>query len=87
MTDDQQRASADVVIASDGIGSKAQQIVNGGKVEAKSSGTGMFRASCPAALAFADSLVMETFGLKEGQKSVAQIWLGYDILSPSIRVN
>jgi hypothetical protein len=52
LTDDQQRASADVIVASDGIGSKAQQIINGGKVEAKSSGTGMFRESCPAALAF-----------------------------------
>jgi len=46
LTYDQQHASADVILASDGVGSKAQQIVNGGKVEAKSSGTGMFRASC-----------------------------------------
>jgi 2-polyprenyl-6-methoxyphenol hydroxylase-like FAD-dependent oxidoreductase len=76
LTDDQQRASADVIIASDGIGSKAQQIVNGGRVEAKSSGTGMFRASVSSNVAFADPLVMETFGLNEGQNSVAQVWLG-----------
>lgn len=38
LTDDEQTASADVIVASDGIGSKSQRVVNGGHIEAKGSG-------------------------------------------------
>lgn len=76
LTDDQQRASADVIIAADGIGSKAQQIINEGKAEARSSGTGMYRASCPTALALSDPVAVKAFGLKPEQKAVAQVWMG-----------
>jgi 2-polyprenyl-6-methoxyphenol hydroxylase-like FAD-dependent oxidoreductase len=76
LTDDGQRASADVIIASDGIGSKAQSIVNGGKVEAKRSGTSMYRASCPPEFAMSDPDVLETFGLTEKQEAIVQVWMG-----------
>lgn len=76
LTDDQERASADLIIASDGIGSKSQIVVNGGKLDAKKSGTAMFRATCPSAMAFHDPVVVETFGLQPGQESIVQIWLG-----------
>lgn len=65
--DDGEREAADIIVAADGIGSKAQIIVNGGKVEAKRSGTFMYRASCPPELAMADPLVVEAFGIRENQ--------------------
>jgi 2-polyprenyl-6-methoxyphenol hydroxylase-like FAD-dependent oxidoreductase len=76
LTDDQQLASADVVVASDGIGSKSQYIVNKGNVETKRSGTAMYRAALPSAIAFADPVVVETFGLQEGQDAIVQVWMG-----------
>lgn len=75
-TEDGGVEAADLIVASDGIGSKAQGIVNGGKVEAKKSGTSMYRASCPPELAMVDPLVKEQFGLKEGQEAIVQVWMG-----------
>ncbi|RDW58500.1 hypothetical protein BP5796_12430 [Coleophoma crateriformis] len=72
LTDDQQRASADVIIAADGIGSKSQQIINNGQVEAMLSGTAMYRAVCPSTLAVADQAVAKAFGLQAGEDSHAQ---------------
>ncbi|RDW57041.1 hypothetical protein BP6252_13913 [Coleophoma cylindrospora] len=76
ITDDQQRASADVIIAADGIGSKSQQIINNGQVEAMLSGTAMYRAVCPSKLAVADQAVVKAFSLQPGEESHAQVWLG-----------
>lgn len=76
LTDDQQRASADLIIAADGIGSKSQRNIDGGNVEAMFSGTSMYRAVCPSMLATTDLAVTETFGLQEGEESHAQVWLG-----------
>jgi len=76
VTDQGERYEADLVIASDGLGSHSQEIVLGGQGKGKPSGRSIFRAAIPLETAMADPLVAEYFSLQDGKSPIMQGWLG-----------
>ncbi|KAF2767167.1 FAD/NAD(P)-binding domain-containing protein [Teratosphaeria nubilosa] len=73
-----EKAEADRIIAADGLGSKSQSLVLGGKSKGRSSGRSIFRAAWPLEMAMADPVVKEVFGLRDGKYPLMQGWLGPD---------
>ncbi|CAJ2503414.1 Uu.00g108080.m01.CDS01 [Anthostomella pinea] len=71
--DDGTRFKADLVVAADGIGSKANELM-GGEVRARSSGRAMWRAVMPVECLNADPEVKKFFGLKDGTDPVVRTW-------------
>jgi len=63
VTSDGDRTEADIVIAADGIGSKAQSLVMGEQVRGMYSGHSVFRTAYPSEFAFQDPIVRENFHL------------------------
>ncbi|TKX24398.1 FAD-binding domain-containing protein 16 [Elsinoe australis] len=74
-TDAGERFEADVVIAADGVGSKAQKLT-GGQVRAKSSGRAMWRAAFPISYLDQNPEVKEFFTMVEGKHPIVRTWLG-----------
>ena len=78
VTDNGDRYEADIVIAADGVGSKAQKIV-GGQVRAISSGRAMWRAAFPFEVLDKDPELKTHFGMygpNEDEPTV-KTYLGY----------
>jgi 2-polyprenyl-6-methoxyphenol hydroxylase-like FAD-dependent oxidoreductase len=63
VTADGERTEADIIIAADGIGSRAQNLIMGEQVRGMYSGHSIFRAAFPIKVAFKDPLVKEHFKL------------------------
>ncbi|KAF4611337.1 hypothetical protein G7Y89_g15676 [Cudoniella acicularis] len=83
---DGEKMEADVVLAADGVGSKAWKIVGGGeKVKATSCGYAIYRTAYPVKLALEDPLVRERWGggLRgsegEGGRPIFEFWVGPDL--------
>ncbi|GAB7360423.1 hypothetical protein MBLNU230_g8379t1 [Neophaeotheca triangularis] len=66
---------ADVVIASDGVGSKSQKIV-GGEVRARSSGRAMWRAVFPREHLDKYEDTKEFFAMKDGEEPIVRTFFG-----------
>ncbi|KAG8625896.1 hypothetical protein KVT40_006297 [Elsinoe batatas] len=75
VTDAGERFEADVVIAADGVGSKAQKLT-GGQVRAKSSGRAMWRAAFPISYLDQNPKVKDFFCMVNGDKPVVRTFLG-----------
>lgn len=71
--EDGTRIEAQLVVAADGIGSKANKLV-GGEVRARSSGRAMWRAVMPIECLEADPEVRDFFSLKEGVDPIVRTW-------------
>lgn len=69
------KLKAELVVAADGIGSKATGLM-GGEVRARSSGRAMWRAMMPAECLDADPQVKEFFELKDGVDPIVRTWFG-----------
>lgn len=67
------KIEAEIVIAADGIGSKANKLV-GGEVRARSSGRAMWRAVMPVETLNADPEVKEFFNLKDGKNPIVRTY-------------
>jgi 2-polyprenyl-6-methoxyphenol hydroxylase-like FAD-dependent oxidoreductase len=67
VTSDGERTEADIVIAADGIGSKAQTLIMGEQVRGMYSGHSVFRTAYPIEIAFQDPIVRENFHLIDGR--------------------
>lgn len=77
--DNGEKIKADIVVAADGVGTKSHPLVTGKKVEAKSSGSSIYRTAFPVELAIADAEIAERFKILENGKSVNEIWVGPDM--------
>ena len=64
-----------LVVAADGIGSKADKLV-GGEVRARSSGRAMCRAVTPVLCLAADLEVKEAYSLKDGVDPIVRTYFG-----------
>lgn len=71
--EDGTKIKAQLVVAADGIGSKANTLV-GGEVRARSSGRAMWRAVMPVESLEADPEVKEFFALKDGVDPIVRTW-------------
>lgn len=72
--DNGEKIQADVIVAADGVGTKSYDLVAGRKIEAKSSGSSIFRTAYPVELALADVEIAGRFKMLENGKSVNEIW-------------
>jgi 2-polyprenyl-6-methoxyphenol hydroxylase-like FAD-dependent oxidoreductase len=64
---------ASLVVAADGIGSKANKLV-GGEVRARSSGRAMWRAVMPVSCLESDPEVKEAYSLKDGVDPIVRTY-------------
>lgn len=71
--EDGRKLEADLVVAADGIGSKANKLV-GGEIRARSSGRAMWRAVMPIKCLDADPAVKKFFGLKDGVDPIVRTY-------------
>lgn len=67
VTADGERAEADIVVAADGIGSKAQNLILGEQVRGMYSGHSIYRTAFSAEVAFKDPLLKEHLNLIDGR--------------------
>ncbi|OAL22161.1 hypothetical protein AYO22_07422 [Fonsecaea multimorphosa] len=77
VTEDGQKAMADVVVAADGVGSMSYKIVTGKKTKARSSGFSMYRAAFPVDRVLADHNLRKTFSTY-GDKPRWDFYIGED---------
>ncbi|KAJ5296099.1 hypothetical protein PENANT_c021G02786 [Penicillium antarcticum] len=73
---DGEKIESDLVISSDGVGSKSSMVTMGREMRARSSGLAMYRAAYPVELAMVDPMVQERFQLLEDGTSVGELWMG-----------
>lgn len=76
VTEGGERFEADIVIAADGTNSSSEAIIADPAPMPQPTNRTVFRAAFPLAVAAADPLVNETFGLWEGRHPFLQIWMG-----------
>ena len=70
VTADGERTEADLVIAADGIGSKAQTLILGEQVRGRYSGHTVFRSAYPTEIAFQDPTVKQKFSMIDGRPAL-----------------
>ena len=70
------RLEADLVVAADGLGTRSHPVVNGQKIQARSSGYAIYRTAYPIEIAFNDPLVAERFKIPEPGHSCVELWAG-----------
>lgn len=68
--------AADLVVAADGVRGTSWSLVAGCPVQARSSGSAIFRAAYPVDLAMADSEVAERFKLSKEGREISEMWMG-----------
>jgi 2-polyprenyl-6-methoxyphenol hydroxylase-like FAD-dependent oxidoreductase len=71
--DDGTKIEGDLVVAADGIGSKANKLV-GAEVRARSSGRAMWRAVMPVSCLESDPEVKEAYSLKDGVDPIVRTY-------------
>jgi len=82
ITDQKERFEADIIVAADGIGSKAQKIV-GGQIRAISSGRAMWRAAFPITVLDAHPELKEHYTMSGPNKDapIVRTYFGYTVSS------
>jgi glycine/D-amino acid oxidase-like deaminating enzyme len=76
VTEDGSKFEADVVVASDGLGTKSHALINGHDIRAHPSGVSVFRTAYPVDLALCDPMVKERFPLLDNGHPVYEVWRG-----------
>ena len=76
ITDTDERFEADVVVAADGIGSKASKMTGGKEVKAISSGWSVYRVTYPTELLRKDPFLAIQYPLRCGDPDYCQVYMG-----------
>ena len=76
VTDKEERFEADIVVAADGIGSKAGKVMIGKEVKAISSGWSVYRVTYPTQLLQEDPFLAKQYALRNGDPDYCQVYIG-----------
>ena len=76
VTDKGERFEADIVVAADGIGSKAGKVMIGKEVKAISSGWSVYRVTYPTKLLQEDPFLAQHYPLRNGDPDYCQVYIG-----------
>lgn len=80
---DGQEIEADVVVASDGIGTKSHEVISGHEIRAWSSGWAIARTAYPAEAIAADLELEGRFKKLDNGHHVIEMWLSYVLVASS----
>lgn len=75
ITDKGERFEADLVVAADGIGTKAGQITSGKTTQAFSSGQSIYRVTYPTSILQQDTFLAEKYPFPPGQTDYCEVYL------------
>ncbi|KAH8690554.1 hypothetical protein BGW36DRAFT_432352 [Talaromyces proteolyticus] len=75
MTDSGERFEADIIVAADGIGSKAWKVTIGNEVKAISSGWSVYRVTYPTTILHKDPFLAQQYPLKDGDCDYCQVYI------------
>ena len=76
ITDKGERLEADVVVAADGIGSKAGRVTSGKEPNTMSSGYSVFRVTYPTSVLREDPFLAEQYRLGPGEPDICEVYIG-----------
>lgn len=71
------RVEGDLVIAADGVGSRAGRIITGKDMKSFSSGFSNYRASFPTEITYESDFLAREYAFKDGDPDYCQVFLGH----------
>jgi len=75
ITDQGERFDVDIVVAADGIGSKAEKIMTGQHIEAISSGWSIYRVTYPTHILQQDAFLTEEYSFNDRDRDYCEVYI------------